>query len=421
MAAMLALVALRLWFVDGLVRRVTIDGPSMAPAFCGAHYELTCSDCRFPIQIDAEHPPRSHLAACPNCGFTDNDLSQAQLRSPQRVLIDRWPLLWRQPRRGEVVAARDPISQTAFVIKRVAALPQEQLATQNGDLHLGGTPHRKTFAELDAIRILVHDNDYQPQSSAGLPPRWRAAKPDSAWRSDGTGFQIAQNEKNEDFDWLEYQHWPCTADSRLRGASSPIRDYDGYNQGPGPRELNAVSDVMLSCQGYIAGDGELAFTATNGNERMTVTIESASRIATQVGNRQPTVQLLKMPAFRDIVAVEFGLCDEQLLLAINRQTLVRVPCEQRPDISAESLHPLAVGVRGASVRIRHLKVWRDIYYLDPQGLPRPWRSADRIGPREVALLGDNQPVSTDSRHWESPGISYNFVLGRVYHAFWTRN
>ena len=40
-AALLLLAGVRLWLVDGLLRRVSIDGPSMAPGLCGAHYEIT--------------------------------------------------------------------------------------------------------------------------------------------------------------------------------------------------------------------------------------------------------------------------------------------------------------------------------------------------------------------------------------------
>src|SRR5688572_29439386 len=50
-AALVGLVALagvRLWMIDGLLlRRVSITGPSMAPALCGAHYRVTCGDCGF--------------------------------------------------------------------------------------------------------------------------------------------------------------------------------------------------------------------------------------------------------------------------------------------------------------------------------------------------------------------------------------
>jgi hypothetical protein len=74
---------------------------------------------------------------------------------------------------------------------------------------------------------------------------------------------------------------------------------------------------------------------------------------------------------------------------------------------------------GDSLQIDDLKVWRDIYYLDPQGLSRSWEMPAPLGESEFALLGDNQPVSIDSRNWES-GVGRRAILGLVYRAPWTR-
>src|SRR5687767_7979222 len=49
---LLLLFTLRLWFIDGLARRSTIDGPSMAPALRGASYAVDCHDCGFPFACD---------------------------------------------------------------------------------------------------------------------------------------------------------------------------------------------------------------------------------------------------------------------------------------------------------------------------------------------------------------------------------
>src|SRR4051794_15114203 len=54
-SALLAISAIRVSFVDGILRKVTIDGPSMAPALCGPHYKLECVDCGFLFRCDAEH------------------------------------------------------------------------------------------------------------------------------------------------------------------------------------------------------------------------------------------------------------------------------------------------------------------------------------------------------------------------------
>src|SRR5262249_41587515 len=100
-----AAIAGRVLLVDGLLRCVTIDGPSMAPVLCGISCEVICEDCRFRFLCDAAYLPKDRLAVCPNCGFGRNDLDRAHWLAPDWVLIDRWPVMWRNLQRGEIVAA----------------------------------------------------------------------------------------------------------------------------------------------------------------------------------------------------------------------------------------------------------------------------------------------------------------------------
>ena len=389
----------RLWFIDGLLRRVTIDGPSMAPALCGPHFLVTCNDCGFPFRCDAQHVPDDGQAACPNCGYTQNPLAAALLQPPDRVLIDRWRLLWRSSQPDEVVALRVPESVAELAVKRVAAVSPAQLAIRAGDLFLGSDLVRKSPAELRAVRLLVHDNDFLPQQTKDLPRRWRAATDDSHWQADGTGFRSSAAAEGDGWDWLQYEHWACTANSQLRGSSTSIRDNDSYNQGETRRELNAVRDVLLSCRVQTEGPGQFAFAAVDGDQRFEILIEPATRIVLRVNGQQLAERPLNLSFTSGGRDVEFGLCDQQVLLSIADRTIFRVPYERLAGPPPEVLHSLAVGARGLTVQLTHLRIWRDIYYLDPQGLTRDWQAAAALPPGHIAVLGDNQPVSIDSRQW----------------------
>jgi hypothetical protein len=416
-ASLIFLAAVRLWFVEGLLRRVTIDGPSMAPALCGAHYDATCSDCGFSFRCDAEHLPSDRLAACPNCGFTEIRLDAARLAPPDRVLIDRWPLLARDPQRNEVVALQPP-GVADLAVKRVAALPAERLSIERGDLLAGGQIVRKTQAELHATRVLVHDNRYAPTNTKGLPPRWRGAEATSQWKAVGAGFQIEPTAVGGDADWLEYEHWPCAADATQRGIASPITDNDGYNQGETRRVLNPVSDVQLSCRLKATGNGRFVLAAVDGNERFECEIRPPEQVVLRSRSRTLVELPLHMNFARHPIEIEFGHCDQQVLLAIEGRTVIRHrydrPTEPRPEV----LHPLAIGAAGLGMQISDLRVWRDIYYLDPAALDRPWEAPASLPEVHFALLGDNQPVSIDSRHWEPPGVPRSAILGRVVLPFW---
>jgi signal peptidase I len=414
---LVALAAIRLSFVDGIWRRVTIDGPSMAPALLGRHYEVTCGDCRFPFACDAEHPPVGGRAVCPNCGYPHNDLSAAKLRPAERVLIDRWRLVGRAAHRGEIVAARLPGQSGEFIVKRVAGLPGERLAIAEGDLYADGRLIRKSAAELRAASVLVHDNDYQPQMAAGLPPRWQGAA-GRKWQAVATGFEINSSQPaSAELDWLEYQHWDCTGNPLVgRAAAAPIRDLDPFNQGETSRALNPVSDVLLTCRIEASGAGQLGLAATDGGLRLEVMIEPGQRLSVRSNGVARESRTLAAGSFSRATEVQFGLCDQQLLLVAEGQTLVRWQYERKA--AAGTPNPLAIGARGLGLKVAQVKVWRDIYYLEPRGTGGEWQAAQPLGPQQIGLLGDNPPVSIDSRNWPEVGVTRQSILGHVYRPFW---
>ncbi|MFT3920979.1 MAG: hypothetical protein QM778_00445 [Myxococcales bacterium] len=243
------LAGVRLSFVQGLLRRITIIGPSMAPALYGRHFAVVCADCGFQFSCDADHVPPDHQAACPNCGFIHNSLTEAKELPPDRVFIDSWQPFFRRFRRSSVVALEAPGDSADLAVKRIALLPGERLIIRDGDLYDGQRLIRKSLAEFHALRLLVHDNAYQPHLTAGLPSRWKPRDGNARWQFAATGVQIEPaTAPSTGFDWLEYEHWPCTAEVRSRGVNSPITDNDSYNQAETHRALNAVHDVLLTCQ-----------------------------------------------------------------------------------------------------------------------------------------------------------------------------
>jgi hypothetical protein len=410
-SALVVFAAIRVSFVDGLFRRVTIDGPSMAPALCGPHYKIACADCGFAFRCDAEYVPADRRVVCPNCGFTDNSLDSTEPSPADRVVIDRWPLQWRNPTRGEIVALKRLAGELA--VKRIAALPGDHFAIRGGDLFDGDRLLRKPRHERLAVRQLVHDNSFQPQKTSDLPPRWRPAAGDSRWKSEGTSFRLESSDSNS-LDWLRYEHWPCTANAKLRGVASPIADNDAYNQGELKRALNPVTEVTFSCRLRAKGKGRLAFAASDGDQRFEVEIDPGKRLILRSEGQVLLERPLLINASRHDVEVEVGLCDQQVLLAFEGRTALRFAYDRRASSRSPAVHPLAIGAAGLEIRLNDLRVWRDIYYLGPQGLPVNWQAPTSLAKDEFAVLGDNQPVSIDSRQWEPFAASRRAILGRVY-------
>jgi signal peptidase I len=187
-----AAIATRLALLDGWLRTVRIDGASMAPALCGAHLVVTCSDCGISFRCDAEHLPADGKLVCPNCGLREIDAGAFPVSAGDTVLVDRWPLVGRGPRRGDVVAYSDPIAG-GLAAKRVAGLPGERLSIRGGDLYANGQIVRKSLAAFRQVAILVHDNDHLPQSLSDGGShaflRWKPQITDSAWEPIAGGYR----------------------------------------------------------------------------------------------------------------------------------------------------------------------------------------------------------------------------------------
>jgi signal peptidase I len=79
--------------------------------------------------------------------------------------------------------------------------------------------------------------------------------------------------------------------------------------------------------------------------------------------------------------------------------------------SDESLSPVAFGSRRGSVQVSSVKLYRDVHYTTENqrhGTERPLK----LGNDEFFFLGDNSPVSLDSRGWASPVVPRRLLVGR---------
>jgi signal peptidase I len=408
------------WRWQGTLRPVRVASGSMAETLLGPHYRLQCRECSFPFRFDAMTPPQNQRCVCPNCGFARNRLDDAVSQPGERVIIDR--LAWQSsaPQRWQIAAYACPIEKR-LAVKRIVALPGETVAIRRGDLFIDGRLAAKPMAVLRELAVLVFDDDFRLPESSNLSPRWRPRQESSGWRSASRGFvfepaisDLELIQRGDALDWLDYHHWSCSGAPGPRDAPAPVRDNDGYNQGLS-RTLNDATDLLVTARVRLAGRGVLAVAIHDGREWLEARLDAGAGQA-QMLRQGKVVSQGRIPGARDGAQrrrIEFAVFDQQAIFALDGVETIAIRDASASAPFAPLASPVALGAGGLYVEVDRLTIHRDVYYLDPLQTGRAWSRAAPLGDDECFLLGDNPPVSIDSRHLPDSAVPAGVIRGRV--------
>lgn len=479
---------------------------SMAPTLMGRHKDLYCPKCGYNYRANAASEVDQNsgelkaqssvgVATCPMCRYTarlDFDIPSGESRSynGDRIVVNKLAYELGDPQRWDVAVFKFPGLAKQNYIKRVVGLPSETVRLQYGDVftkrpeqaefHIARKPPLKILAVLQA----VYDNDYvcKPLVDGGWPLRWQAltAKAPGAWRetADHRSFSVDGVAPGEV--WLRYQHFVPSGEQwrqilergRAEVPAEPllITDFSAYNSSaerssdglrPVTMGQNWVGDLALECE-LQTGEtsGEVRLELRKGGRKFTCRFDLAAGTA-QLGidtrsEFHPTAKSVLAGPGR--YRVRFSNIDQELLLWVNgRVVAFDAPTtygelgNHRPQL--DDLSPVGIAARQAAVEVRHLRIWRDLYYIpagarvtqggaDPEVAvqraddvlqahadPRLW---EQFGGRAMVdfplekgqflVLGDNSACSKDSRLWEGDGTEYyvrrDLLIGRALFVFW---
>jgi signal peptidase I len=422
----LVCITMHTFFLAGLIVPVTVSGGSMAETILGPRREVVCPHCGIKFACGHERMPASGRAICLNCGFRDVDLNAGFDWPGKHALIDRASLAFRAPRRWEVLVFRCPEQADTYCIKRVVALPGEEIQIRAGDVYVNGKIARKNLAECREVAQLVHDAEFVPsgEESQSITPGWNVADANSNWSTQAHGSKSILAHTNKplnpsetppakpSYDWLSFH--------ALR--NRPLTDDDSYNQSES-RRLNQISDVMLSCELRCIGPGEVVIRSEIDGDRFEVRINPGQRLAVLSRNGEEVTRGELVPAaFTQPTSLELIRFDRQILLAIGGSLVLQQEFELLPDTSEqteaesnETSRPWAIGTTALHIEVGHLRLLRDIYYTVPTTSQNSWgvRHPVTLADDEFFVLGDNSPISADSRILDKPGVERKSLIGRL--------
>lgn len=428
-ALALAVLMVRSFAVEGYI----ISTGSMAPYLLGYHKQVVCPECRFPfavgVPVEDGHDTTGPVA-CLNCGQQRIDLGNVPRNEGDQLLVQKFAYLLRRPKRWEVVVFQNPSHPTQAYVKRVIGLPGEAIQVRAGDVWIGGELARKNLAEQRSTRMAICSHQHQPPGND--ESRWKL---DRRWTSRGRVLESASSRASEvdaedsSLSWVTYSGDAPKRDGLQSVPGSPHlwpTDEYAYNGLTERTQQYRVRDLMLAMRIELhSGRGEMAWSLSDGVQTFEVRLAAGDReLRLLVDGEEELEQRMKLSGsmWQRQRQVEMSLFDRQLLFALDGEVIVQRPLEplvlpaKNGNYTAKDLasgESVKFGVRDLQASVSDLTLYRDVYYTrgdGRHGINEPYR----LGPDEYFFLGDNSPVSLDSRSWADAIVRDNMLIGKPF-------
>ncbi len=375
--------------IVGWLRKVRVVSGSMASEFYGPHYQLNCPQCAGHFRVGVTYAPPEALCTCPNCGCRAVEWEDVQPQAGRRAWIDRWPLWTGDLETWDVVAYETDPSTSTRAVKRVVACGSGQVQIQRGDVLLAGHVQRKSLVQLQAMHLLVYDDQFRPEPSLGLPARWREADAgddeDVCWTVTEKGFRCAAAEASGvSVAWLEYLQWACWQRPwpPQNGRADNLSSITMATTRTSPAQaLNRVSDLELQCRLTTHGAGRVLMRIDDGLDCLELQITRPADVLEVTHNDETLaapVQLKTLPQEGRYWRVTFVRCDRQAIVQINGAVVFVEPFLPKSGPRRDNVYPLAIGAAALDVEVDQLRVFRDIHYVGPRGESQ-WTAPTALG------------------------------------------
>jgi signal peptidase I len=455
-----------------VVEAFVIPTGSMATTLLGAHMRVKCPYCGYEFDIGYNSNSDKEIntptdfrdrdgqlgeeVICPNCGYALR--TGPRIFYGDRILVLKYIYLLHEPDRWDVVVFKSPNEPATYdytqnYIKRLVGRPHESVMILDGDVYIGTgdlpkeafTVQTKPRVVQNALWRIVYDNDFYPRKLEQVEMPWKQPwtlqTPDNGWDlgdspMNGRVFHFDNPNGNGEL------YFDRLANSRR------LTNWIAYDE-PGHPGTVDVGDLKLELYYQRqSGDGVLRMRLSKYDDTFTAEIAPTT---VRLYHRMPNGTVKQVGSTVPIHAgnqpmhIELQNVDYQVTVRIDGDDVIQsTPLDYHPDIEkllmlydkgqSDSNPTISIEAEQQTCDISHIKLWRDIYYLN-----RPPGGTGAANPDHVIhlkddeyfVLGDNSAVSADSRYWLSPinltdedlhadaGIvPGRFLLGKAFFVYW---
>ena len=345
-----------------------VSGPSMAPTLYGECNQWSCRKCGWENRffLYQQREDLTPMIPCASCFALSTQVDEIKNYSGDQVRVSRiQESAYQELRRGVLVAIN---REGTMHLKRIVGLPGDRIDLSKFHLNVNSNRIEDLLRDVDALLpspwFLV-DKDSQARIS-----RWVSCDLDHSnnkgWVRTHDGVWEFSGEKST---WLRFS--PGLGDPR--NIETPIWDQFHCNVGV-ERKLFSVDRLRLSGTSFSSCPMSIFFWTKEGIKKIT---------------QQPTAS--------ESFSVSCYEADY-------------VPEKEAASLPVDAKHPIAIHAGCGGARIIGLEIERSLEYRI-----RPHDNLDQfpilLKPDQYYVLGDNIPLSVDSRNWGP--ISKEMVVGEI--------
>ena len=396
-----------------------VEGASMAPHFWGEHWRVDCPDCGFSFSYDLTLP-KSNRLVCPNCGFREI-VGDSGTRQPARH-YNVEELSARKLARWDVVAIQSAESKpSGLLIKRIIGLPGETISFLHGDVLVNGQATVANWPEIDEQKMQVYDSMFDPIS---LPQQRLKFLPNEDWKKTSEDWQILDATVTyAKARSIEYAPWRCYLHADSREATGPIEDVYPADQALA-RQLHVTDQLSIVINVEVGRETEFSVYRNFCGHHLEIVFSWSNEFVAVIDHdsTEPAKEIAHFSLPREFpefpIAIEIATFDQMLAVRIDNEKLGRIHISQmyRPvlnDVFRSTVR------NGGAFKFRRLRIFRDIYWFDePHAFAADGKATRefQVPAGQYFVMGDNVPVSRDSRDWTEPFVPRENILGRVRKA-----